>query len=150
MDGCGCIRMFAAVIFPLLKPITVTLFIITFMAIWNDFGTTIYFLNSSSNFTLTLTVYNFFGVHSADWKGSFRVFFDAVDAAVEMVKTFVIKLLAATVVEDVPLAQPLLNAAINSSFWRILSRSTANLARSWLIFTSGKIWMTITTSTANA
>ena len=40
--------------------------------------------------------------------------------------------------------------AINSSFWRILSRSTANLARSWLIFTSGKIWMTITTSTANA
>ena len=38
----------------------------------------------------------------------------------------------------------------NSSFWRILSRSTANLARSWLIFTSGKIWMTITTSTANA
>lgn len=37
------------------------------MAIWNDFGTTIYFLNSSSNFTLTLTVYNFFGVHSADW-----------------------------------------------------------------------------------
>ena len=67
LDGCGCIRMFAAVIFPLLKPITVTLFIITFMAIWNDFGTTIYFLNSSSNFTLTLTVYNFFGVHSADW-----------------------------------------------------------------------------------
>lgn len=59
LDGCGCIRMFAAVIFPLLKPITVTLFIITFMAIWNDFGTTIYFLNSSSNFTLTLTVYNF-------------------------------------------------------------------------------------------
>lgn len=37
--------------------------------------------------------------------GSFRVFFDAVNAAVEMVKTFVIKLLAAAVVEDVPLAQ---------------------------------------------
>ena len=44
----------------------------------------------------------------------------------------------------------IITAAINSSFWRILSRSTANLARSWLIFTSGKIWMTITTSTANA
>ncbi len=37
--------------------------------------------------------------------GSFRVLFDAVNAAVEMVKTFVIKLLAAAVVEDVPLAQ---------------------------------------------
>ena len=31
-----------------------------------------------------------------------------------------------------------------------LSRSTANLARLWLIFTGGKVWMTITTSTANA
>ena len=31
--------------------------------------------------------------------GSFRVLFDAVDAAVEMVKTFVIKLLAAALVK---------------------------------------------------
>ena len=37
--------------------------------------------------------------------GSFRVLFDAINAAVEMVKTFVIKLLAAAVVENVPLAQ---------------------------------------------
>ncbi len=44
----------------------------------------------------------------------------------------------------------IITAAINSSFWPIPSRSTANLARLWLIFTSGKIWMTITTSTANA
>lgn len=44
----------------------------------------------------------------------------------------------------------IITAAINSSFWHILSRSTANLARLWLIFTGGKVWMTITTSTANA
>ncbi len=44
----------------------------------------------------------------------------------------------------------IITAAINSSFWRILSRSTANLARLWLIFTGGKVWMTITASTANA
>ncbi len=37
--------------------------------------------------------------------GSFRVLFDAINAAVEMVKTFVIKLLTAAVVENVPLAQ---------------------------------------------
>ncbi len=37
--------------------------------------------------------------------GSFRVLFDAVDAAIEMIKAFVIKLLAAAVVEDVPLTQ---------------------------------------------
>lgn len=67
LDGCGSLRLFIQIIFPLLKPITVTLFIITFMAFWNDFGTTIYFLNSASNFTLTLTIYNFFGVHNSDW-----------------------------------------------------------------------------------
>jgi len=67
LDGCGSFRLFFSIIFPLLKPITVTLFIISFMGIWNDFGTTIYFLNSSENFTLTLTIYNFFGTHSSDW-----------------------------------------------------------------------------------
>lgn len=67
LDGCNGLQLFFHIIFPLLKPITVTLFIITFMGIWNDFGTTIYFLNSSRNFTLTLTIYNFFGVHSSDW-----------------------------------------------------------------------------------
>ncbi len=44
----------------------------------------------------------------------------------------------------------IITAAINSSFWRIPSRNTANLARLWLIFIGGKIWMTITTSTTNA
>ncbi len=34
--------------------------------------------------------------------GSFRVLFNAINAAVEMVKTFVIKQLAAAVVKDVP------------------------------------------------
>jgi raffinose/stachyose/melibiose transport system permease protein len=67
LDGCDPIKLFFKIIFPLLQPITVTLFIITFMAIWNDFGTTIYFLNSTKNFTLTLTIFNFFGVHSSDW-----------------------------------------------------------------------------------
>lgn len=37
--------------------------------------------------------------------GSFCVFFDVVNAVVEMVKMFVIKLLAAVVVEDVFLVQ---------------------------------------------
>ena len=46
LDGCGSLTLFFRVVFPLLKPMTVTLFILTFMNIWNDFGTTIYFLNT--------------------------------------------------------------------------------------------------------
>ena len=59
LDGCG----------------TWTLFILTFMNIWNDFGTTIYFLNTSENYTLPLTIYNFFSTHSSDWN---LVFTDVV------------------------------------------------------------------------
>lgn len=67
LDGCNCFQLFWRIVFPLLKPMTVTVFIINFMNVWNDFGTTIYFLNSSKNYTLPLTIYNFFGVHSSDW-----------------------------------------------------------------------------------
>lgn len=67
LDGCSCFTLYRKIIFPLLKPMTVTVFIINFMTVWNDFGTTIYFLNTSSNYTLPLTIYNFFGIHSSEW-----------------------------------------------------------------------------------
>lgn len=82
IDGCKPFQLFYRVIFPLLKPMTMTLFILTFMNIWNDFGTTIYFLNSPDNFTLTLTVYNFFGPHSSDWN---LVFADVVTVSLPVI-----------------------------------------------------------------
>lgn len=75
MDGCNGLHLFSKIIFPLLKPMTVTVFILNFMAIWNDFGTTIYFLNTPKNYTLTLTIYNFFSTHSSEWN---LVFADVV------------------------------------------------------------------------
>ena len=75
LDGCSTWTLFFRVIFQLMKPMTVTLFILTFMNIWNDFGTTIYFLNTSENYTLPLTIYNFFSTHSSDWN---LVFTDVV------------------------------------------------------------------------
>ncbi|MFA9377608.1 MAG: carbohydrate ABC transporter permease [Lachnotalea sp.] len=68
LDGANNYQLFFQIIFPLLKPVTVTAIIINFMAIWNDFGISIYFLNSAQNYTLPLTVYNFFGNHSSDWQ----------------------------------------------------------------------------------
>lgn len=75
IDGCSTLRLFFRVVFPLLRSMTVTLFILTFMNVWNDFGTTIYFLNKSENYTLPLTIYNFFSTHSSDWN---LVFADVV------------------------------------------------------------------------
>lgn len=68
IDGAGQSKLFFKIIFPLLQPVTVTAIIINFMAVWNDFGISIYFLNSARNYTLPLTVYNFFGSHSSDWQ----------------------------------------------------------------------------------
>ncbi len=68
IDGASQSQLFFKIIFPLLQPVTVTAIIINFMAVWNDFGISIYFLNSAKNYTLPLTVYNFFGSHSSDWQ----------------------------------------------------------------------------------
>ncbi len=67
IDGAGKYRLFFQIIFPLLKPITATVIIISSMNIWNDFATAFYFLNTATRFTLSLTVYFFFSQHSSDW-----------------------------------------------------------------------------------
>ncbi len=67
IDGCNPVRMFYNVIFPLLKPVTVTITIITFMAVWNDFGYSIYFLNKPEKYTLVLWTYFFAGARASDW-----------------------------------------------------------------------------------
>jgi raffinose/stachyose/melibiose transport system permease protein len=82
VDGCSPIQLVFKVIFPLLKPMTITLFILNFMNIWNDFGTTIYFLNRPQNYTLTLTIYNFFSTHSSDWN---LVFADVVAVSLPVI-----------------------------------------------------------------
>lgn len=67
VDGCGIYRLFFIIIFPLIKPVTVTVIIINFMSFWNDFQTALWFLNSPKNFTLVMTLYYFYGAHQADW-----------------------------------------------------------------------------------
>ncbi|MDO5423352.1 MAG: carbohydrate ABC transporter permease [Eubacteriales bacterium] len=67
MDGAKGMGLFVRVIFPLLKPITATTGILTFMWIWNDFQYPLYLLNSSANWTLPLSVYNFYGQFSRSW-----------------------------------------------------------------------------------
>lgn len=67
IDGCGMLRLFYQIIFPLVTPVTATLVIVTVLTLWNDFGTSIYLLSGEANQTLTLTMFYFFGPHSADW-----------------------------------------------------------------------------------
>jgi raffinose/stachyose/melibiose transport system permease protein len=67
IDGCGPVRLFVSIILPLLKPIISTLYVLNFMAVWNDFTMPLYYLNNSAKWPMTLAVYNFFGAYENSW-----------------------------------------------------------------------------------
>lgn len=67
IDGASVFRIFWAIIFPLLKPITATLTIFNVMWIWNDFILTYLFISSARKSTLIMQVYNGLGLYMNDW-----------------------------------------------------------------------------------
>lgn len=67
IDGCGPLRMFFSIILPLLKPVLATTVVTVAMSAWNEFMIPLYFFNTSSKWTMPLTVYNFFGQYFANW-----------------------------------------------------------------------------------
>ena len=67
IDGCNAFALFTRIILPLLSPVIVTICILNFMAIWNDFTMPLYYLNQSSRWPMTLAVYNFFGMFENQW-----------------------------------------------------------------------------------
>ena len=46
MDGCNGFSLFFRVIVPLLKPVLVTIFVLNFLGVWNEFTAPLYLLNS--------------------------------------------------------------------------------------------------------
>lgn len=68
IDGASILQVFFRVVFPLLKPISMTVLILDFMNIWNDINIPLYFLSSPSKWTMPLSVYQFFGQFSkSNW-----------------------------------------------------------------------------------
>jgi raffinose/stachyose/melibiose transport system permease protein len=67
IDGCTGLSLFFRIVFPLLKPVTVTVGVLNFMWVWNDFQYTIYLINTSAKWTLPLSVFNFFGKYNRSW-----------------------------------------------------------------------------------
>lgn len=87
IDGCGSLRLFFQVIWPLLRPVTMTVFILSFMEVWNNFNISIYFLSSSADYTLPLTVYFFYGQYLSSWN---LVFADVVIVAIPVVVVYAV------------------------------------------------------------
>jgi raffinose/stachyose/melibiose transport system permease protein len=59
LDGCGPIRLFFRVIFPLLRSVTVTVIVVQSVFVFNDFSNPLYFAPSDKNATVQLTLFNF-------------------------------------------------------------------------------------------
>jgi raffinose/stachyose/melibiose transport system permease protein len=63
IDGAGPMRKYVSIIFPLLKPVTVTAMVINFVGCWNDFVFPLYFVTQSSKWGIILLLYQFIGTY---------------------------------------------------------------------------------------
>ncbi len=59
IDGCGPVRLFFRVIFPLLRSVIVTVIVVQSVHIFNVFQNPLYFLPGDANATVQLTLFNF-------------------------------------------------------------------------------------------
>jgi raffinose/stachyose/melibiose transport system permease protein len=67
IDGCSGLKVFFKVIFPLLRPVTITVILTNSVFIFNDFVNPLYFLPGDENATVQLTLYNFMSQFSTDY-----------------------------------------------------------------------------------
>ncbi|MCP3773437.1 carbohydrate ABC transporter permease [Paenibacillus sp. MZ04-78.2] len=67
VDGCSPYGVFWKIIFPLLKPMSVTVILLNSLWIWNDFLLPLLVLNSPDLRTIPLATYSFFGQYTKQW-----------------------------------------------------------------------------------
>ena len=68
IDGSSSLQLFLRIVFPLLKPVTITIMVINFMGAWNNFIIPLYVLNRSDMWPMTLAIYNFYGRRISEWQ----------------------------------------------------------------------------------
>lgn len=67
IDGCDGWNLYFRIIFPLLKPVTITIGIIATVGIFNDFTNPLYFLPGEQNATVQQTLFNYMSRFSTQY-----------------------------------------------------------------------------------
>lgn len=67
VDGAGFVRTYIRVVFPLLRPVTGTVAVLTGLIIWNDFFLPLIYLGGTRNQPITLAIYQFVGEYVSQW-----------------------------------------------------------------------------------
>ncbi len=76
IDGCGVLRTFVLIMYPLIKPMTATVLIINALWIWNDFLLPLVMLNANPRmWTLPLFLFNFRTQYTFQFNLAFAAFF---------------------------------------------------------------------------
>lgn len=66
VDGAGDIRTFVSIVFPLLRPVTATVVILTSIGVWNDLIVSLFFLQTSDRATLPKATIGFFSAFNSN------------------------------------------------------------------------------------
>ena len=67
IDGCSVWTLFWRIVFPILKPTTMTLIILDVIWIWNDYLLPSLTLKSTANRTIPISTAKFFGQYTISW-----------------------------------------------------------------------------------
>lgn len=67
IDGCNRFGVFWKIVFPMLKPTTMTVIILDVIWIWNDYLLPSLVLSSKANRTIPLSTFSFFGQFTIQW-----------------------------------------------------------------------------------
>jgi raffinose/stachyose/melibiose transport system permease protein len=67
IDGAGPVGAFRYIVFPMLKPITVTALVLNSVNVWNDFFTPLLYLSGSTHQTMPVAIAGFVGQYLANW-----------------------------------------------------------------------------------
>jgi raffinose/stachyose/melibiose transport system permease protein len=67
IDGCTPLQSFRFVVFPMLKPVTVTALVLNAVFVWNDFFTPLLYLSGSAQQTMPVAIAGFVGQYVSDW-----------------------------------------------------------------------------------
>ncbi len=66
IDGASPLVAFGKVILPLLRPVLLTCAVLDVLNVWSDFINPLYFLSNSSEWPMTLSVFNFYGTGASE------------------------------------------------------------------------------------
>ncbi|MGI6738142.1 MAG: carbohydrate ABC transporter permease [Christensenellales bacterium] len=74
IDGCGKIRTFWRIVFPLMTPINVTQMVLNTLFVWNDYSTAVVLLRDDTSRTLPLAQIIYFGENMTELNLAFAFF----------------------------------------------------------------------------